>query len=90
MAVSLPATLGRGEGAVPVVLRFAGAIRHIASHATEWKSYENAVHVPRVWLEERVAEHWYMVSVSGVEDLNDILPERLDEPLMNFFDEWAP
>ncbi len=73
------------ETPFPVSLRtIAAAIRHIASRGTEWKPYENAVYVPGVWLEERLTEHWYMVSVSRVEGLNDIPPERLDEPADEF------
>jgi hypothetical protein len=62
----------------------ATAIRHIGSRGTGWKSYENAVFVPGVWLEDKVGEHWYMVWVSHVDALDKIAPEKVDSSTDEF------
>lgn len=62
----------------------ARAIHRIGLRGAEWKSYDNASFVPGVWLEERVGEHWYMVSISRVEGLESVKREQLDEPADEF------
>ncbi len=62
----------------------ADTVRRVGLRGTEWKAYQNAVFVPGVWLEEKAGEHWYMVSVSRIEGLESVPPERMDEPADEF------
>ncbi len=73
------------ERPFPVELvQIAHALVHIALNGAEWRVYQNAVFVPGVWLEEEFVNHWYMVSVSRVEGLDDVPIERLDESADEF------